>query len=244
MNEEVIMGHVLPHRVMRHTVLVGQSHCTQCALRPSTLFGCLPVEVLEDIHAPIEHLSLPPKAALYREGDPGRFIYTVRSGLLKLVQRAPNGISRIVGLLRQGDAAGLGALGGFHYLHGAEALYPTEVCRIPVEVVRDFRTRYPSMTEQILIRQQKCLESSNEIITLLSTGTAQGRVVRCVLHTLSEAGANSCPAMSREDMAAMTSVTVETVSRIIAEFKRQGLLTEYRGRFSFDRDALMRFAEE
>ena len=68
-------------------------------------------------------------------------------------------------------------------------------------------------------------------------------MVRCLLHTLSEPGSRSCSAMGREDIAALTSVTVETVSRIVAEFKRQGTLVEQRGQFSFDREALLRHAD-
>lgn len=237
------MGNAFPHRVLRHTVLLGQSRCADCAIRATSLFGKLPEDVFDGFNGAVEHFSLPAKSVLFREGDAGRYVYTLRSGLMKLVQRAPNGSSRIVGLLHKGDTVGLGALGGAAYSYGAEALQPSEVCRIPVDMLRSVRASNPQLTEQIFLRQQKSLDSANEIITLLSTGSAQGRVARCLLNTLSTDGSTTCPAMGREDMAALISVTVETVSRIVADFKRQGLLREQHGQFTLDRAGLVKLAE-
>ncbi|MDD5297137.1 MAG: Crp/Fnr family transcriptional regulator [Rhodocyclaceae bacterium] len=237
------MGNAFPHRVLRHTVLLGQSRCGDCAARVSGLFSDLPESAFDTHHGFIEHFSLPAKSVLFREGDAGRYVYTLRSGVIKLVQRAPNGAPRIVGLMHKGDTVGLGALGGLPYRHGAEALEASEVCRIPVETLRLLRASHPQLAEQIFLRQQKSVDAANQIITLLSTGSAQGRVVRCILHTLSTDGSDTCPAMCREDMAALISVTVETVSRIVADFKRQGLIVERHSRFYLDRAGLEKFAE-
>jgi CRP-like cAMP-binding protein len=237
------MGNAFPHRALRHTVLLGQSRCTDCAIRAGSLFGNLPEDVFDSFNGAVEHFSVPAKSVLFREGEVGRYVYTLRSGVIKLVQRAPNGSARIVGLLHKGDTVGLGALGGSAYQHGAEALHASEVCRIPVDTLRSIGASNPQLTEQIFLRQQKSLDSANEIITLLSTGSAQGRVVRCLLNTLGADGGDTCPAMCREDLAALISVTVETVSRIVADFKRQGLLSESHGQFVLDRAGLAKFAD-
>jgi CRP-like cAMP-binding protein len=236
------MGNVFPNQALRHTVLLGQSRCADCEMRDKGLFGKLPEDALDSLNGAIERFSLPAKSVLFLEGETGRHVYALRRGVIKLVQRAPNGGSRIVGLLHKGDTVGLGALGGSPHQHGAEALHTSEVCRIPVEMLRDARASNPHLTEQIFLRQQKSFDSANEIITLLSTGSAQGRVVRCLLHTLGADGSDTCPAMCRDDIAALISVTVETVSRIIADFKRQGLLGEQHGQFTLDRAGLAKFA--
>ncbi len=238
------MGHVFPHRALRHTVLLGHSRCNDCVGRSQCLFAELSEADLEVVNGSVEHFSLPAKAALFREGEAGRYVYGIRSGVMKLVQRAPNGSVRIVGLLHQGDTAALGALTpGMTHRHGVEAIQASEVCRIPVAALRGLRQNHPALAEQIFRRQQRGLEAANEVITLLSTGSAQGRVARCLLRVLSDKGSSACPAMGREDMAALISVTVETVSRIIADFKRQGLLLEQQGGFTLDRPGLEVFAE-
>ena len=64
----------------------------------------------------------------------------------------------------------------------------------------------------------------------LSTGTARERVAQLLLlldRFFSEENGEFI-LLNREDMAAITGVSVETVSRMIAEFKRQKILKRYR----------------
>lgn len=236
------MNRFFSFQVPRQPMPMGLSQCDECAMRAEALFSCLPDEVLDKAHGKIERFSLAPKAVLCQAGDPGKYVYSVRSGLLKQVQRAANGSPRIVGLLKRGDTAGLSSVVGIPLNVGIEALHQSEVCRIPVQTLRDLEQGVPELRAQILIRQQRNLEAANAIITHLSTGTAQGRVARCLLQTLSDANDDECQAICREDMAALTSVTVETVSRIVADFKRQGLLKEYRGLFTLNRAGLDLYA--
>jgi CRP-like cAMP-binding protein len=49
-------------------------------------------------------------------------------------------------------------------------------------------------------------------------------VARLLLRIKDSDGENHCHLFSREDMGAMLAITTETASRVIAEFKRQGLI--------------------
>lgn len=62
-------------------------------------------------------------------------MFTLRGGLVKLVQNLPGGTQRIVRLLCQGTVAGLEVMLDAHYEHTAITLQPTPVCRIPVDVI-------------------------------------------------------------------------------------------------------------
>ncbi len=216
---------------------LGQADCKLCAMRKGLLFARLPEEALDDL-MPVDKMILGAKAVLYREGEPARHVYSIRTGLVKLIQMAPNGTQRIVRFLKTGDVAGLESLSHGHYRHTAEAILPTDVCRIPAENLAEINKRHSELYEELLQRWMQTLDRADEVITQLSTGTAQGRVARFLLHTLSEPEGNTCVALTRDDLGALLSLTVETVSRTVAEFKRRGLLEEKEGMFRFDRAGL------
>lgn len=216
----------------------SRANCVGCSCRDMTLFGGLANEALQGIELPIDRFSMPPRTTLFRQGETGRYVYTVRSGLIKLVQKAPNGTPRIVGLLRNYAVAGLSTLVDNSYRHTAEVLLNAEVCRIPVPVVQELSCQHQAMQRHLLKLQQDSLDNAEQIITLLTTGTAPCRVAHCLINTLSDGAEEQCPALARDDMAALLSLTIETVSRTLAEFKRQGLVQEKQGVFNFNRAAL------
>jgi len=63
-------------------------------------------------------------------------------------------------------------------------------------------------------------------LTELSTDSARQRVARLLLRLVRNPVNSACELPSREDMGTMLAITTETVSRIIAEYKRRHLMVE------------------
>ena len=204
----------------------GQADCLSCTLRNSVLFAGLEGPDFDLIHQPIDLYALPPGSTLYRAGDTGDRMYTIRTGILKLVQYLPDGTQRIVRLLRGTDVAGMEALLGEPYQHDAVVLQPTQTCSLPVSVVKTLSQTNPVLHKELLKRWQKALTEADAWLTELSTGSAKQRVARLLLRLVSNDQTSECTLFSREDMGAMLGITTETASRTIAEFKRQSLLIE------------------
>jgi len=204
----------------------GQADCLSCTLRNSVLFAGLEGSDFDLIHQPIDLYALPPGSTLYRAGDTGDRMYTIRTGILKLVQYLPDGTQRIVRLLRGTDVAGMEALLGEPYQHDAVVLQPTETCSLPVSVVKALSQTNPVLHKELLKRWQKALTEADAWLTELSTGSAKQRVARLLLRLVLNEKTSECTLFSREDMGAMLGITTETASRTIAEFKRQSLLIE------------------
>ena len=116
----------------------GTADCLNCSLRSTALFGGLTKQDFEHMHEPVEQIAMKPGEVLYSEGDPGHHMFTVRSGLIKLVQYLPDGTQRIVRLMRSTDVLGLEVLVGKQYEHEAVVLRNSELCRYPKEVVDHF----------------------------------------------------------------------------------------------------------
>jgi len=209
---------------------VGRAKCAECEIRHSVLFSGLSPHELDAILQPIDNLHVPQHAVLYEKDATAPSVYTVRSGLIKLKVDVPNGSQRIVRLLRPGDVAGMETLVGERYHHTAIALQDADVCRIPREVVMHLDKTSPSVHQALQKRWQRAVDQADHFIVALSTGPAEARMARLLI-TLGCTDDLPETMPSREDMGALLGITTETASRIIAEFKRRGLIHTNKGNF-------------
>lgn len=218
--------------------------CSLCTMRASVLFAGIDPALLGRIQHAIDEQHLLRGESLYHMGDAGRAIFTVREGLVKLVQYLPDGGERIVRLVRATDVTGLEALVGQSYQHDAIVEQDSVVCRIPVDVIRRLELESPQLYRELMRRWQQALSEADAWLTELGTGTARQRVARLLLRLTNDSGDGLCSLFSRKDMGAMLGITTESASRMVAELKRAGVLSEQAGSFHCDRTALERIASE
>ncbi len=206
----------------------GRADCLNCSIRDSALFSGLTEDDFKQLHQPVDQLTIKSGETLYEMGSPGQHLFTVRSGLLKLVQYLPDGSQRIVRLACSTDVLGLEVMVGDSYEHEVIALRETELCRYPVEAVNLLSRRNPVLHKDLMARWQKALTEADSWLTQLSTGSAKKRMAYLLLRLLEGDGSNECFLFSREDMGSILSMTTETASRTISEFKRLGLMKDIR----------------
>ncbi len=231
--------------VSLHSAWTGEADCRNCQLRNTVLFSGLEENDFEKIHQPIDQYIIPPGGYLYRMGEKAHHMFTVRSGSFKLVQYLPDGSQRIVRLIRTTDLTGLEALLDQNYQHDCIALQPTEVCKLPVPVIKKLSKENPNLHQELLNRWNRALVEADAWLTHLSTGSAKQRIARLLLHMFGKNFDLSCQLFSREDIGSMLAITTETSSRIIAEFKRKGMLIETAPQhYRLDVEKLEAIAEE
>ena len=213
---------------------VGRAHCGKCHIRKLMLFSELPSSAFDHLLQPIDHYLYPHGSVIYEANARKKFIYSIRRGMVKLVHVAEDGDNRIVRLLGPGSAIGLELLDGAEgYHHTAIAVTQVDLCKIPVATTLQLTHEHPKLCATVGQQLQDQLNLADQWIVALSTGSARQRVAQLVLilekFFSDEEGAFIL--LSREDMAAMTGIAVETVSRMIAEFKRQKILYRQRDNF-------------
>ncbi|MGV6852902.1 MAG: Crp/Fnr family transcriptional regulator [bacterium] len=202
----------------------GVANCEHCKIRDSVLFADLTEQDFSRMHDDINQFEFDEGARIYTQGSKDKHVYTIRSGLVKLVQYLPDGNYRIVRLVWPSDVVGLEVLLGQSYQHDAICLQHTELCKISDQSIQDLSAENPVLMRKLMERWQKALADADTWLTRLSTGTARQRVARLILKLTKKQDMGDACLFSREDMGAMLGLTMETVSRIIAEFKREGLL--------------------
>jgi len=202
----------------------GTSDCRNCGIRELVLFANLNEQDFALIHAPIDDLELIPGAALYAEGTQVQGIFTLRSGMIKLVRSTLDGRQRIVRVLRSGDVIGLEALATSQYNSDAVALTPATVCRIPLSVIQKLSTDSPRLLAQLMSKWQSTLKDADDWLADLNFGTARQRVGNLVLKMRNHDNSDVSMLFSREDMGAMLDLKLETVSREISRLVREGTI--------------------
>ena len=209
-----------------HEIWLGETKCRHCAVRNSALFAGLREADFRHIHQPIKDVALAPEEALYRMHERGGALFTLRGGVMKLLQYLPDGSQRIVRLLKDCDVLGLEALVGQPYQHDAIALTDCEICAIPLSVIERLGREQPALYLELMARWQQALSEADAWLTQFTTGTARQRVARLLLRLSCPDHNHPLPLFGREDMGAMVGLTTETVSRTIAELRRQGVLRD------------------
>lgn len=204
----------------------SNTDCLHCSLRSSALFSGLTEQDFESVHEPVEQLTLNPGDVLYKIGESGHHLFTIRDGLIKLVQYLPDGTQRIVRLVKSTDVLGLEMMVAHTYEHEAVVLRPTQLCRYPKEAVTRLSQQSPVLHQNLMNRWQKALTEADAWLTKLSTGQAKKRMANLLLLLVDREGATDCYIFSREDIGSILSITIETASRTISEFKRLQLMTE------------------
>ena len=125
----------------------------------------------------------------------------------------------------------------------AVVLRTSEVCRYPKEAVDHFSQTNPVLHHDLMKQWQKELTDADAWLTKLSTGSAKKRMANLLLR-LAEDDSTECFLFSREDIGSILSITIETASRTISEFKRQNLIKEIRSNhFDLDIEGLTKVVE-
>lgn len=202
----------------------GTSDCRNCGIRDMVLFADLNEQDFGMIHAPIDDLEIRAGTELFQEATAAQGIFTLRTGLVKLVRATSDGRQRIVRVLRPGDVAGLEALAHSRYDTDAVALTDISVCRIPLAVIQALGAQSPRLHRRLMEKWSRTLKEADDWLADLNFGTARNRVSNFVLKMRSSTDAQYVTLFAREDMGAMLDLKMETVSREISALVREQAL--------------------
>ena len=202
----------------------GTSDCRNCGIRDMVLFADLNEEDFGLIHAPIDNMEFHAGASLFQEGAAALGIFTLRTGMIKLVRSTSDGRQRIVRVLRPGDVIALEALATSRHETDAVALTEVSVCRIPLSVIHKLGVQSPRLHHSLMGKWSRTLKEADDWLADLNFGSARKRVCNLVLKMRSLVDAQTVTLFAREDMGAMLDLKMETVSREVSALVREKAL--------------------
>ncbi|WP_409020405.1 Crp/Fnr family transcriptional regulator [Brevundimonas vesicularis] len=202
--------------------------CATCGARPLGVCADLDGSELKSMACASINISATPGEALFHEGDPNPFVFNVVEGAVKLYRLLPDGRRQITGFLFKGDFLGLGgrAVAGFT----AEALTPLQTCRFRRGDFDQLLGAMPALEHRLVAMAGDELMAAQEQIVLLGRKTARERIASFLTRLSArqvqlgaEPGRVHLP-MTRLDIADYLGLTIETVSRVLTQFKTSGLI--------------------
>jgi CRP-like cAMP-binding protein len=194
-------------------------------------FKHLSADAISKIDALFRDHDVSADGRIYFEGDDADHLYLVAMGKVKLVRNTASGREVLLDILHGGEYFGtLTVLGG--RIHTETAIAQTDCCILQISSAsfESILSEYPDVTRKVLEVVSKRLAESQDVVKQLSVYTAEQRVASALLRLagkLGEArGTNVLIQLpfSRQDLAAMTGTTTETVSRIMSRFVEAGLI--------------------
>ena len=178
-------------------------------------------------------LRLAEHTVVYYEGDPADRFYEIVDGAVMLVKLLPDGRRQLVGILGRGDIFGLPA--GEDQDSTAETLVPSVLKAIERRDVRDSATLLNHMNtcllrqiaglrdHSVLLGRKSAFERVASFLTQMVPGRALGEHCRGRPEGDRDEAVVRIT-MTRQEIADYLGLTIETVSRIISDMKRKGLL--------------------
>jgi len=169
--------------------------------------------------------------AIFDEGDPSDFFYTVVSGRVKIVKKRPGGNDIILEIFGPGDPFGaVAAYEGEPYPASAIALEDTRCLLIQRGSFFALLEEQPTLVRGLLLGLTHRLVELTRRLAELTGGRVEGRFARLFLKLGRDLG-RPCAGgifvpmhLSRQELADMTGTTIETCIRIMSRWAKDGIV--------------------
>jgi CRP/FNR family transcriptional regulator, anaerobic regulatory protein len=218
------------------------ARCAACDVRVAALCGGLPSPALEALNQIGRKRTLRRGEALIWQGDIADHVGILHHGLVKLAASLEDGREQMLGLAFPADF--VGAIDDRPSTHCVTALTEAELCVFPRTALAGLVAAHPSIGAALLTRAYDELDHLRRWMLLLGRMTAGERVASLLIEFLGRAGpaaGGRVPLpLTRQQMAELLGLTIETVSRKMTAMKRSGVigLPDLRSFVVQDRSAL------
>jgi CRP/FNR family transcriptional regulator len=226
------------------------TYCDTCAVRNRAICAALDEEELGLLNAIGRRRTLEPGEALIWEGEDSVLVANVIEGVLKLSTGTADGREQIVGVVYPSEF--IGRPFGATTDHGVTALTPARVCVLGRRDFDAFAEKHPALEHKLLERTLSELDRTRRWMLLLGRKSAPEKLASFLLELADRLGDQGCGheasraaqpielPVTRQQIADVLGLTIETVSRQFTRLKQEGIiaLPSRREVVVLDRDAL------
>lgn len=201
-------------------------------LKYAEFFADLPTPLYEQLTRSARLQALESGSWLFHQGEPAHAFYLLQHGKMRLVQHTPEGKDVTLATFSDGDLIGLiVALNGDPYPASAEALERCDLLAFQGALMWEIMLQHAPLAVRVVRMLAARLHEAHERIRELSAERVQQRLARSLVRLAHKVGVPQSDGsiylnmrLSRQDLAQMNGTTLETVSRTLMAWQREGLL--------------------
>lgn len=216
---------------------------------PLHSFANLPLQIETELRTHLRVFSFAAGDSIFIQGASPKAVYLVASGNVKVVRVTPEGYESVLCMRGAGDYfCPVPLLDKGSHLGTAVATSDVTLFSIEQNIFRDLCNRSP---ELLSIVQGDCLSEVRHLLNRLETFAFRNIKERLAMALLNECRHHNdnSPAnelrLTQQDLAGLVGASRESVSRILKELERKGIVNLGRGRITLqDIPRLRQIAEE
>lgn len=163
---------------------------------------------------------------IHYEGDNVTGIYYIISGKVKTVKLTEDGRELITGVYKENDYLDISILfSNDTYNHTTIAIEETVLSFLPAEQLDKLLFLYPDVGAKFIKILSNDMREKEARLLQIAYMSVRKRIAQGIVHLLLQHGTeDSSIKFSRDDLAAFSGTSPETVSRTLSDFKEEGLI--------------------
>jgi len=189
----------------------------------------MPIEIIIDISPLIKNFDR--EEIIYNQGSSAQYYFEVKSGEVRVVNSNDEGKEFVQGLYKSGDCIGLPSLiCARPYPAAAIAHTDCEMYVVPGEQFFRLLSLYPEFHLRISRMLSERLLYKAMMLEEVAIEEGEHRLLTLIHYLMRKNGAsNRTLKMTKQQLADMSGLRVETVIRILKKVEEKGLITTHRG---------------
>ena len=174
--------------------------------------------------------KIPKDGTLYRVGDSFTNLYAIRLGHFKTFQINQDGDQQITGFQMAGELLGMDAISTERHQCNAVALEDSEVCEVPFARLQDLFSEIPTLLRHFHRMMSQEITREQSVMLLLGSMRAEQRFAAFLVNLSTRYATRGYSStqfqlrMGREEIGNYLGLTIESISRLLSKFKKQGLI--------------------
>lgn len=196
----------------------------------------------DDLHLILKNSitrSLEEGSFFFMQGDEAEYLYILTSGQVKMMQSNPNGQQvnlRTISPWQMFGALGAVRTDGATYPASAQTLEDSTALTLSSLFLRSMLETRPYLSFDLMNLMTSYIQEMQARYRELATEKVEQRVANALIRLAGQAGVKSEKeagielSLSRQDVAEMTGTTIYTVSRLLSEWERNGVIKTGRER--------------
>lgn len=168
---------------------------------------------------------------LFESGDKLTSLYAVRSGSFKSYSISENGDEQITSFTLPGEVIGFDSMSDGIHQTVSQALETAMVCEIPFSTLDILADELPALRRQMMRLMSEEIKQDQQMFMLLNQRTAEERLayfLRSLSLRFNQRGFSASEfrlTMTRSEIGNFLGLTVETISRLLSKFNKDGVIT-------------------